>query len=79
MSTTRRANVAGLGLIGGSIARALTERGWHVSGDDHIPGRAQQAVELGYTAAVGLDPEAEITFVATPVLSLVDQVKRALL
>jgi prephenate dehydrogenase len=70
--------VAGLGLIGGSIARALTERGWHVSGDDHVPGRAQQAVELGCTAAVGLDPEAEITFVATPVLALVDQVKRAL-
>ena len=29
-------------------------------------------------AAVGLDPDAEITFVATPVLSLVDQVRRVL-
>jgi prephenate dehydrogenase len=70
--------VAGLGLIGGSIARALTERGWHVSGDDQLPGRAQQAVDLGYIAVVGLDPGAEITFVATPVLALVDQVKRVL-
>jgi prephenate dehydrogenase len=78
VSTTRRANVAGLGLIGGSIARALTERGWVVSGDDLAPGRAEQARLLGYTQAVGLDPTAEITFVATPVLSLVDQVKRAL-
>jgi prephenate dehydrogenase len=78
VSTTRRANVAGLGLIGGSIARALTERGWVVSGDDLAPGRAEQARVLGYIQAVGLDPTAEITFVATPVLSLVDQVKRAL-
>ena len=70
--------MAGLGLIGGSIARALTERGWHVSGDDQVPGRAQQAVELGCISAVGLDPDAEITFVATPVLALVDQVQRAL-
>jgi prephenate dehydrogenase len=70
--------VAGLGLIGGSIARALTERGWQVSGDDQLPGRAQQAVDLGYIAVVGLDPGAEITFVATPVLALVDQVKRVL-
>jgi prephenate dehydrogenase len=55
--------VAGLGLIGGSIARALTERGWHVSGDDHVPGRADEAVRLGYLADAGLDPDAELTFV----------------
>lgn len=70
--------MAGLGLIGGSIARALGERGWHVSGDDERPERREQALELGIVHAVGLDPEAEITFVATPVLSLVDQVQRAL-
>jgi prephenate dehydrogenase len=78
VSTTRRANVAGLGLIGGSIARALTERGWHVTGDDHRAERSEQARSLGYIAEVGLDPEAEITFVATPVLTLADQVTRAL-
>lgn len=33
---------------------------------------------LGYICATGLDPDAEITFVATPVLSLTDQVRRAL-
>ena len=78
MSTTRRANVAGLGLIGGSIARALVERGWHVTGDDHRADRAEQALASGVVHALGLDPDAEITFVATPVLTLVDQVKRAL-
>lgn len=33
---------------------------------------------MGLIAEVGLDPDAEITFVATPVLTLADQVKRAL-
>ncbi len=70
--------MAGLGLIGGSIARALTERGWHVSGDDHRPDRLEQALHLGIIGASGLDAAAEITFVATPVLTLVDQVQRAL-
>jgi prephenate dehydrogenase len=78
VSTSRRANVAGLGLIGGSIARALTERGWHVTGDDHRAERTEQARSMGLIAAVGADPDAEITFVATPVLTLADQVKRAL-
>jgi prephenate dehydrogenase len=31
----RRANVIGLGLIGGSIALGLRDQGWHVSGDDN--------------------------------------------
>lgn len=78
MSGGRRANVLGLGLIGGSIARALLERGWHVTGDDLAPDRAATALERGIVSATGLDPAAEITFVATPVLSLADQVKRAL-
>ena len=78
MSTKRRANVVGLGLIGGSIARALTERGWHVTGNDQNGERAETALRRGFMSAVGLDPDAEITFVATPVLTLVDQVRRVL-
>lgn len=78
MSATKRANVAGLGLIGGSVARALTERGWHVSGDDERTERCELALQRGFIAAIGLDPDAEVTFVATPVLTLVDQVRRAL-
>jgi len=78
VSTARRANIAGLGLIGGSIARALTERGWHVSGDDQVAERAERALAMGLIQHIGLDPDAEITFVATPVLTLVDQVQRAL-
>jgi prephenate dehydrogenase len=37
-----------------------------------------QALASGIVHATGLDPEASITFVATPVLTLADQVKRAL-
>ena len=39
-----RTNVVGLGLIGGSIALALRERGWEVYGsdlDDEVSRRAQ--------------------------------------
>jgi prephenate dehydrogenase len=76
--TQRRANVIGLGLIGGSLALALREAGWHVTGDDAASGRGAVAVERGVLDAVGLDPSAAITFVAVPVLGVADQVKRAL-
>jgi len=74
----RRANIIGLGLIGGSIGLALRERGWHVSGDDHDPARIERALNIGVLDGPGLDDRAEITFVATPVLTVADQVKRAL-
>jgi prephenate dehydrogenase len=77
-ASARRANVIGLGLIGGSIALGLREQGWHVTGDDLAPGRPADALGRGCIDAAGLDPDAAITFVAVPVLSVVDQVKRAL-
>ena len=45
-STSRRANVVGLGLIGGSICAALSGHGWHVSGDDADDARAALALLL---------------------------------
>ena len=75
---SRRANVTGLGLIGGSIALALRERGWHVHGDDQDEQAVRDALSRGVIDAPGLDPDAEITFVAVPVLSGTEQVKRAL-
>jgi prephenate dehydrogenase len=77
-ASTRRANIAGLGLIGGSIGLALTERGWTVGGDDLDPQRVQRAIQMGVIAQAGLRPDADITFVCTPVLAVVDLVKRAL-
>lgn len=76
--TQPRANVIGTGLIGGSIALALRELGWHVSGEDGDPERAEEALLLGAIDSIGLDPNAEITFVAVPVNGVVAQVERAL-
>ncbi len=77
-ANVRRANVIGLGLIGGSVALALRARGWWVSGDDTAAVTATAALDRGVVDAIGLDADAEITFVAVPVLATVDQVKRAL-
>jgi prephenate dehydrogenase len=74
----RRANVIGLGLIGGSIALALRAAGWHVTGDDVDPSRLDDARSRRCVDAVGLDTGAEVTFVAVPVQAISDQVKRAL-
>ena len=74
----RTANVIGLGLIGGSIALGLRERGWTVHGDDASAETAQLAAEREIIHHVGLARDAQITFVAVPVLAIADQVKRAL-
>lgn len=74
----RRANVIGLGLIGGSIALALKANGWSVFGDDSREPTCAIALERDVIDAVGLDPDADITFVAVPVSAVSDQVTRAL-
>src|SRR3954462_1524971 len=63
----RRAQVVGTGLIGGSIGLALKASGWHVTGTDRNEAFAARALELGAIDAIGDDPEAELTFIATPV------------
>ncbi len=74
----RRANIVGLGLIGGSIGQALRGLGWQVSGEDRVEGRAELARSLGALDHLGLDPEADVTFVATPVGIVADAVKDVL-
>jgi len=75
---SERANVVGLGLIGGSVAAALTERGWLVSGVDDDSARCDDARARGFIADIGLHREAAITVVATPVSSIAAWVRRAL-
>lgn len=77
-SPARRAVVVGTGLIGGSIGLALRERGWHVTGRDRDEARAARALELGALDAVGDDPDAELTFIATPVRSVAELARDAL-
>ncbi len=68
----------GTGLIGGSIGLRLREQGWYVTGRDADPRASARALELGALDAVGDDTDAEITFVATPVGSVADEVRTAL-
>ena len=73
-----RAAVVGTGLIGASIGMALRQRGWHVTGRDHHDGRARRALDVGAIDAVGTDPSAEVTFVATPVSAVAPEARAAL-
>ncbi len=75
---TRRANVFGLGLIGGSLALALAKHGFIVSGSDANHEVEQSALAREIIYAVGVDPQAEISFIATPVSSIPEQAKLAL-
>ena len=74
----RRANVLGLGLIGGSLALALKKNGFHVSGSDENIETSKSALDREIIGAIGVDPLAEISFVATPVSSIPTQATIAL-
>lgn len=78
----RRALVVGVGLIGGSIGAALRRSGWHVLGRDLATADLDRAVALGAidAAAPAEGPvDVELTFVATPVGAIAEEVRRALL
>lgn len=74
----RRAAIVGVGLIGGSLGLALRSKGWHVTGCDADRARAERGLELGALDAVGRDPGADVTFVATPVSAVVGAARAAL-
>ena len=76
--SARRAAVVGTGLIGGSIGLALRRRGWHVTGEDRDDATAARALEVGALDAIGRDPEAEVTFLATPVRAVAEAAGAAL-
>jgi prephenate dehydrogenase len=69
-SPGRRAQVDGLGLIGGSIGLALRRAGWHVTGHDLDPDVTERALTIGALDAAGEDELAELVVVATPAASV---------
>lgn len=73
-----RANVLGLGLIGGSLALALQRAGYEVGGRDSDATKTSTALERGIIHHDGLYADAEVTFVATPVNTVAEQVVIAL-
>jgi prephenate dehydrogenase len=74
----KRAQVVGLGLVGGSLGMALRDRGWTVTGWDRDPSRSARALELGAVDGVGTDANSLVTFVATPVKAVAEEVRQAL-
>ncbi|MDE3206043.1 MAG: prephenate dehydrogenase [Acidobacteriota bacterium] len=75
---TNRAQIIGTGLIGGSIGAALRRQGWWVTGHDLDPARSARAVELGAADRSGLDPDADVVFVAVPAGAVPDAATEAL-
>jgi prephenate dehydrogenase len=63
---SRRAHVVGLGLIGSSVALALRDVGWVVSGDDQDPALREAAFAAGVIVGYELDGEVALVVVATP-------------
>ncbi|MDP1792875.1 MAG: prephenate dehydrogenase/arogenate dehydrogenase family protein [Acidimicrobiales bacterium] len=70
MTAPRRAVIVGTGLIGASVALALREQGWHVSGVERDAARLQEALDAGVVDAAGPDRSAELVVVAVPVSSV---------
>ncbi len=67
MTTPGRAMIFGTGLIGGSVGLALLEQGWKVSGTDAVHEVAARALQIGALSDAGIDRQADLVVVATPV------------
>jgi prephenate dehydrogenase len=81
MTGVRSAAVIGLGLIGGSVARDLAERGVRVLGYDRDPGSIRDALrEGGIHEALGLELEGienvNLVVLAVPVTTAPDVLRR---
>jgi prephenate dehydrogenase len=77
-ATSPWANVIGLGLIGASLSLALAERGFMVAGEDSDAAISHKALERKIISRIGIVPNADITFVCTPVATVANEVGRAL-
>jgi prephenate dehydrogenase len=62
---SRQAHVVGLGLIGASVALALNETGWSVTGVDSDDATAAAALESGVVTDSELRPDVELVVIAT--------------
>lgn len=64
--SSRRAHVVGLGLIGASVALALGESGWSVTGTDSNAATVEAALQSGVVSSGDLDHAVELVVIATP-------------
>jgi len=63
---SRQAHVVGLGLIGASVALALNETGWTVTGVDSSDATTAAAIESGVVTGAELRPQVDLVVIATP-------------
>jgi len=66
MTSAKHAHVVGLGLIGASLALALRDAHWVVTGDDLDPEVVELALASGVIASTTPDPHVGLILVATP-------------
>ena len=66
MTSAKRAHVVGLGLIGASLALALRDAGWIVTGDDLDHDVVEQALASGVITSDHIDPTTSLVAIATP-------------
>jgi prephenate dehydrogenase len=76
--SSRRAHVVGLGLIGASVALALRDARWDVTGTDVDPATVTAALAAGVISATEVSEGHELIVIATPA-GLVGEVANALL
>jgi prephenate dehydrogenase len=71
-----RALIAGLGLIGGSIGKALVARGWHVAFvDDRVEDREARAAAAAHEKRESIVSGYDLIVLATPVDEALDQAR----
>jgi len=63
---SRHAHVVGLGLIGASVALALKETGWIVTGVDSDSATVTSAIDGGVITGTELSPDVDLVVIATP-------------
>ena len=81
VSEHRTALIVGVGLIGGSVGLCLREAGWKVLGRDRSTSCLERALAVGAIdsiAPVGFLDDVDLTFVATPVGVIANEVEVAL-
>ncbi|MDE3065378.1 MAG: prephenate dehydrogenase/arogenate dehydrogenase family protein [Acidobacteriota bacterium] len=69
---SRRAHVVGLGLIGASVARALTESGWTLTGTDADMSVVDAALAAGVVGPGDVGEDVSLVVVATPAGSVAE-------
>ena len=80
-ASKQSALIVGVGLIGGSIGQRLRESGWLVVGRDRSPECLERALAVGAIDSIAPDgfvADIDLTFVATPVGAIADEVAIAL-